>query len=262
MCSRVYRKVSAAGDGSGFFVVFFDPMNIDAVHRNERNRKILRGIYPIINIFPETDIDALLDWSVGLPEAGIKLVQVRAKRFDDQVLPGVLDEVVGHLAGAGLAVVLNDYVELAGITGANGLHLGLDDFPIFEARAILGPDAIIGATCRNHAEALLAIGQGATYVAAGCIFKSSTKTGIPLIGLEGLGEIVEHIDSEAPSRPGWGRKDNVPVCAIGGINLGNLKDVYDAGASMAAVISAIQDAEDPLAAAKELVDEWNRLDAA
>lgn len=234
-------------------------MNIDAIFRNEDNRELLRGIYPIIDISPETDIHSILDWSVGLPDAGIKLVQVRAKRFTDDVLPGILDEVIGNLTAAELTVVLNDYIELVGITAARGIHLGLDDFPIFEARAMLGPDAIIGATCRNYAEALLAAGQGASYVAAGSIYKSPAKPGAPVIGIDGLKEIVAHIDAEAPPRPGWGQRDNVPVCAIGGINRENLDEVHDAGASMVAVISAVTASENPAEAAQELVEEWQNL---
>ena len=234
-------------------------MNIDAIFRNETNRKLLGGIYPIIDINPQSDIRAILDWAGHLPDAGINIVQVRAKRFSDDVLAGILDEVIGELSGSGLTIVLNDYVELAGITGSHGVHLGIDDFPVFEARAILGPDAIVGATCRNFADALLAAGQGASYIAAGSIFQSPTKPGAPIIGIDGLTEIVSHLDSEAPPRPGWGQRDNVPVCAIGGINKENLKEVHNAGASMVAVISAITDSDNPLESAKTIVDEWKKL---
>ena len=239
--------------------VMLTPMNIDYVHQNEENREIVRGIYPILNFSPEMDADAVLEWAVKLPDAGIRIVQVRAKRFFDIALPGFLDDIVNHLRGAGLAVILNDFIELVGPTGADGLHIGLDEFPVFEARAILGHDSIIGVTCRTYSEALLAIGQGATYVASGSVFKSSTKTGIPIIGPEGLKEIVDHVSEEAPERPGWGMKDNVPVCAIGGITKSNLHEIHAAGASMAAVISAIQDADDPVKSAGELVKVWEGL---
>ncbi len=235
-------------------------MNIDRVHEDPEIREIMRGVYPVLNVEPKTDINALLDWAVKLPEVGVKIVQVRAKHYKDEAVPGVLDELTSHLKGAGLTVILNDYVELVGITGADGVHLGLDDFPVFEARAMLGPKAIVGATVRNHAEGLMGAGQGATYVAAGSVFKSPTKSDAPIIGTEGLREIVEHLDLEAPKRKGWGRRDNVPVCAIGGINRYNLKHVYEAGASMAAMIGAIQGSDDPIEAAKGLVQEWNRLE--
>ena len=225
-------------------------------------RALLRGIYPILNVAPDTDLESLLDWALRLPDAGVSLVQVRAKGFADEALPLLLDELIGQLRGSGLAVVLNDLVELVGVTGAEGVHVGIDDFPVFNARAILGPRAIVGATVRNHAEALLAIGQGASYVAAGSVFPSPTKPGAPVIGLEGLRSVVEHVKSEGPHRPGWGPADSAPVCAIGGIALERLADIYKTGASMAAVISAIQDADDPVEAARKMVEEWERLEMA
>ncbi len=233
-------------------------MTIFQIRHDPRQQDVLRGIYPIINIDPETDIDHTLDWATRLPDAGIKIVQVRAKRFDETVLGGLLDNVINDLRGAGLTVILNDYVELAGITGADGVHLGLDDFPIFEARALLGQKAIIGATVRNFSDALQAAGQGATYIAAGSIFESPTKTGIPVIGLDGLKEIGRHIEEESMPRTGWGRFDHIPICAIGGIDKENLKDVIDAGASMAAVIGAIQNAENPVEASSELKTTWEQ----
>jgi thiamine-phosphate pyrophosphorylase len=234
-------------------------MNIDKAHRNESNREIVRGIYPILNFTFKMDVEKVLDWAVRLPDVGIKLVQVRAKLFSDVALPMFLDEIVSQLRGAGLAVILNDYVELVGPTGADGVHLGADDFPVADARTVLGKNAIIGATCRTGEKAIIDIRQRATYVAAGSVFESSTKPGLPVIGIRGLKEIVDYLNHEKPSRHGWGRENNLPVCAIGGISLDNLGEVYRAGVSMVAVIGAIQDADDPVEAAGELVKEWEKL---
>jgi len=234
-------------------------MTINLSYDDHDTREVLNGIYPILNFDPLVEIPKVLDWALGLSEAGIRIVQVRAKRYQDELLVPVLDEIVPTLKGSGLRVIINDYVELVGITGADGVHLGIDDFPIFEARALLGPKAIIGATCRNHADALLAIGQGASYVAAGSVYESPTKQGIPVIGIDSLMDVVTHIYNESVPRTGWGRFDHVPVCAIGGVNKSNLMEVFEAGASMAAVIGAVQDAPDPVAASKELVHAWNDL---
>jgi thiamine-phosphate pyrophosphorylase len=218
--------------------------------------KLLRGIYPVLNVTPETDADALLDWAVQLPDAGIRLVQVRAKQFPDETLPTVLDNITSMLRGAGLAVILNDYVELVGITGADGVHLGVNDFPVPDARKILGPGAIIGATCRNPEQALTAVGQGASYVAAGSIFESKTKGGLPVMGIGGLKEIASRLSDPGVVRTG----QTLPVCAIGGITVERLRDVHAAGASMAAMVDAIQGADDPVAAAFDLTREWDRLE--
>ena len=83
---------------------------------------LLRGVYPIIDISPETSLEPMLDWALRLHDAGIRLVQVRAKRFSEIALTGILDDVVGTLKGSGLAVVVNDYIELVGIIGADGVH--------------------------------------------------------------------------------------------------------------------------------------------
>jgi thiamine-phosphate pyrophosphorylase len=237
-------------------------MNFNPLMHDSETRNALRGIYPILNVTPRTEIEELLGWALNLPDAGIRMIQIRAKMFPDDVLPGVLDELVGNLRGAGLMVVLNDFVELVGITGAEGVHVGIEDYPVFNARQMLGPRAIVGATCRNFTEALMVIGQGATYVALGSIYESPTKKGPPVIGLDGLKQAVDEIKKEGPPRPGWGRFDSTPVVAIGGITLERLREVHDSGASMAAVIGAIQDADAPVEAARALVDEWNRLDSA
>jgi thiamine-phosphate pyrophosphorylase len=233
-------------------------MNIERIHDDQNAREACLGIYPILNFTPQTDIDSVLDWAVNLPDVGVKVVQVRAKLFEDNALIGVLDEIVNQLKGSGLTVILNDYVELVGPTGADGVHIGLDDFPVFEARVILGQKAIIGTTTRDFAGALQAVGQGTTYVACWSIYQSSTKSGIPIIGLVGLEEIVKHIEMETSPKPGWGRRGYIPVCAIGGINKDNLEEVVKAGASMVAVIGAVQGSEEPLVGAKELVEEWER----
>ncbi len=234
--------------------MYFGPLTEDTETANA-----LRGIYPILNITLKTDTDALLDWALKLPDAGIRMVQLRAKLVGDNVITGVLDELINSLRGAGLLVIINDYVELVGITGADGVHLGLDDFPVFEARHMLGRKAIIGATCRNFSEALMAIGFGATYVAVGSVYASPSKIGIPVLGIEGLELAVDKIKEESPARPGWGRYDLTPVVAIGGIKKDRLPEIFAAGASMAAVISAIQDADDPLKAAGKLVKKWRKL---
>jgi len=232
----------------------FNPMLDD-----ENTRNAMTGIYPILNVSPQTEVEDLLEWAVKLPDAGIRMVQIRAKLFAEDTLPGILDELTVNLRGAGLMVVLNDYVELVGITGADGVHIGIEDYPVFNARQLLGPKAIIGATCRDYTEALMVIGQGATYVAMGSVYESQTKRGLPIIGTEGLKAAVDEIKKETPPRPGWGRFDSTPVAAIGGVTFDRLKEIYEAGASMAAVIGAIQGADAPVKAARNLADEWNRL---
>jgi thiamine-phosphate pyrophosphorylase len=207
----------------------------------------LYGIYPILDVKPGTDIDALLDWALQMADVGVRIVQVRAKGIDEAALPMLLDDLTNLLRGSGLAVIINDYVELVGITGADGVHLGMEDFPIREARKVLGSKSIVGATCRTAEQAMMAIDQGASYVAAGSIYSSKTKSGPPIIGVDGLSMIVKGVKEGGSS---------VPVCAIGGITLDRISEVKGSGASMAAVIDAVQGAEDPVRASEELMRMW------
>jgi thiamine-phosphate diphosphorylase len=215
--------------------------------------EICRGIYPIINVDPMSNMDEILDWALTLYDQGIRMVQVRAKMFSEEMLPGILDEMVSNLKGSGLAVILNDYVELVGVTGGDGVHVGIEDYPVSQARSALGRDAIIGGTCRNSEQAFEAIRQGATYIAAGSVYESGTKSGVPVIGTDGLKRIVEEVKRTKPE---------IPICAIGGINSGNIREVHSAGADMVAVIGAVQGDSTPSQAARDLVKMWISFDSA
>jgi thiamine-phosphate diphosphorylase len=212
--------------------------------------QLLQGIYPILNVTPATDVDSLLDWACRLVDVGIHLVQVRAKGIAESALPMLLDDITGFLRGSGMTVILNDYVELVGITGADGVHLGLEDFPVSGARRILGSRAVVGATCRISDQALSAITQGASYVAAGSVFESRTKEGPPIIGTTGLKKIVDEVRRMHGMR--------ISVCAIGGIDKTNISEVRNAGADIVAVVGAVQDQDDPLKAAEALVKAWEK----
>ncbi len=134
--------------------------------------------------------------------------------------------------------IVNDFPELALEVEADGVHLGQSDANIEAARPIVGHGMIIGVSTNNEREALRAQSAGADYVAVGAIFPTQTKNDTRAANLDRLHhvEVVVHI----------------PVVAIGGINASNLKDVINAGAQSAAVISAVCGADDPRAAAREL----------
>lgn len=135
--------------------------------------------------------------------------------------------------------VINDRVDIALAVNADGVHLGQDDMPIEIARPILGKDKIIGITAGTVDKAIEAEQTGADYIGSNAIFPTSSKkdAGTP-IGLETLKSLVAAV--------------NIPVIAIGGINLKNARSCIDAGATGIAVISAISLADDPKTAAREL----------
>ncbi|HEX8834710.1 MAG TPA: thiamine phosphate synthase [Abditibacteriaceae bacterium] len=139
--------------------------------------------------------------------------------------------------------IINDDAELARECGADGVHLGPGDMPVEEARMLLGSDFIIGASCGTPEEATAAERDGATYIGAGAIFGTSTKSDAgDAIGLDALRAIVA--------------ATSLPVAAIGGVNGGNIRSTIEAGAAMACVVSAIGMAGDEnamIAATRALV---------
>jgi thiamine-phosphate pyrophosphorylase len=129
-----------------------------------------------------------------------------------------------HSARGGLYIV-NDDAALAAEVGADGVHVGEDDGGVAQARALVGPERIVGVSCYNRFElAQAAIDAGADYVAFGSFFASCVKPG------------ARRADVALLARA---RSLGVPVVAIGGITAGNARDLFAAGADAVAVISDV-----------------------
>ena len=137
--------------------------------------------------------------------------------------------------------IVNDRVDVAIASGADGVHLGQKDIPVRVAREMMGDDALIGTSVSSLDEALKAVEDGADYLGVGSVFRTSTKKDAnQAIGLGTVFEISHAVDK--------------PVVAIGGINRGNIQDVIKAGADAAAVVSAAVDQDDVKEAVHELKD--------
>jgi thiamine-phosphate diphosphorylase len=171
---------------------------------------------------------------------GAEVIQLRDKSAStrDLIWIGeVLREITRQL---GAVFIVNDRVDVALAVDADGVHLGSDDMPIEHARRLMG-DRIIGASVDDVQEAIRAVNEGADYVALGPIFPTSTK---PDAGsVRGVG-MIRRIKEAV----------NVPLVAIGGINLDNVSQVVEAGADSVAVISAVVAATDIRHAARALVE--------
>ena len=197
-------------------------------------RRTLRGLYAIT---PETrDTQDLVARAAACLAGGAAALQYRAKGL----APGTALEQAQALAAAcrrhGALFIVNDSLELARATAADGVHLGRDDGDPAAARREM-PDAIIGISCyAEPARAREAAAAGADYVAIGSVFASSTKPGAVRAPLDALAEAR--------------REAALPVVAIGGITLDNAPLAIGAGADMVAVISALFDAPDIAAAAR------------
>lgn len=136
---------------------------------------------------------------------------------------------------ARVTFIVNDRIDIAIASNADGVHLGQDDFPIPLARKILGHDRIIGGSAGNINESVKCVDEGADYIGFGPVFHTSSKEDAgPAAGLENMRAIIKEI--------------NIPVIAIGGINSGNIPLVTGTGAYGIAVISAVCCTEDPIEA--------------
>ncbi|SJM91216.1 thiamine phosphate synthase [Crenothrix polyspora] len=191
-----------------------------------------RGLYAITqtdNKSPETVIDEV----TAAIKGGAVVVQYRDKSSEDKIyLGGELLKVCHHY---GIPFIINDDIALAARLGADGVHLGKDDDDILLARHHLGADAIIGVSCYNSVERALTMqAQGATYVAFGRFFPSSSKPLAAPARLETLQQAKLVL--------------TVPIVAIGGILPENAVPLINAGADLLAVIGGLFSAQPEQAA--------------
>jgi thiamine-phosphate pyrophosphorylase len=176
-----------------------------------------------------------------LIEAGAPLVQVRTKTVVDRVRLEVANAALGAARAADVTCLVNDRIDIALAAGADGVHVGGDDLPVAVARRLLGPDAIVGATCRDAEDARRAQADGASYLGVGPVYATSTKTALPApMGPRGVEAVAAAVD--------------VPVIAISGVTADNAAAVLDAGAWGVAVVGAVYGADDPVASLRQLME--------
>lgn len=166
-----------------------------------------------------------VDVAVAFAEAGVAIVQLRAKSLPGAAVLAVADRIAAALAPRGTAFVVNDRLDIAAAAGA-GVHLGQHDLPVAEARRLLGPDAVIGRSTHTPEELARAVAEPVSYVAYGPVFATATKAHPdPVVGLAGVA---------AAARAA--RDAGCPLVAIGGITLATAPAVIAAGADAVAVI--------------------------
>jgi thiamine-phosphate pyrophosphorylase len=167
---------------------------------------------------------------------GVDIVQLRIKdAADDDVLDAA--RLFAPICAAhGALFILNDRPDLVATAGADGVHLGQEDVPVDEARALVGEDRLIGLS--THTPEQVDGATGADYIGVGPVHATPTKPGRPAVGVE----LVRHAASHAA----------VPFFAIGGIDPGNVEAVCAAGARRVAVVRALTQADDPESTARAL----------
>ena len=190
-----------------------------------------RGVYLITPDEPGTA--RLLARTAPLLAAGATWLQYRNKSASDALRREQATALQALCAAHGVPLIVNDDPALAQAIGAAGVHLGGTDGDIGAARSLLGPDAIIGASCYDQlANAERAVAAGASYVAFGAFFPTTTKV------------------TSSRAHPDLLRQSaalGVPRVAIGGLSPDNVGPIIDAGADLLAVVSGIYAAQDPVA---------------
>jgi thiamine-phosphate diphosphorylase len=197
-----------------------------------------RGLYAILDPAACRGRDALAV-AEAILAGGCAVLQLRDKRRSPAELTALAVALHARCRDAGVPFVINDHIQLAVSTHAEGLHLGQSDPSIEHARALVQPGTIVGLSTHTLAQALDAQARAADLIGFGPIFETRSKEQAdPVTGLDALRATLRAV--------------RIPVVAIGGITRENVARVADTGVAMAAAISALCAADDPEAAARAM----------
>ncbi|GAA4922471.1 thiamine phosphate synthase [Actinoplanes utahensis] len=168
--------------------------------------------FPRIHVITD-DIDVVRGVA-GLEDVA---VQIRVKTTAAYAY-ALAVEAVAICRPAGTMVLVNDRVGVALAAGADGVHVGADDLPVEAARRVLGPGAVVGATCRTPAGARAAVAAGASYLGVGPAFPTSTKDGLPPpLGPAAIAAVADAVPGTPVLAIGGITADRVPLLAVHGI---------------------------------------------
>jgi len=189
---------------------------------------------------------APVDLGRAFLEGGARLIQIRAKDEPSGAFLELCDALVAMASPYAAAIIVNDRADLARLAGAAGVHVGQEDLPPAKARAIVGPEAIVGVSTHSTAQLLASVAEPVNYVAVGPVFDTVTKnTGYTAVGL-GL------------VREAAARARDLPIVAIGGISLERAPEALAAGARSVAVISDLVTGGDPATRVRAFVERLER----
>lgn len=179
-------------------------------------------------------------------EGGCRWVQLRMKEASEEEFLRTGAEVGRLCRACGATFLLDDRVELVHRLGADGVHLGKNDMPPREARALLGPQKIIGATANTFGDIERAAAQGADYIGLGPFRFTRTKEKLsPILGIEGYREILARCAE---------RSIRLPVVAIGGITAADVDALMATGIAGIALSGALLNAENPAEETKKITN--------
>ena len=196
-------------------------------------------LYAVTDRAWAADEDDFLAQVEAAIDGGATIVQLREKHLDEDAFLKEAERFVALCRRKGVISIINDNVEIAVRTSADGVHVGQEDLEAGRARALLGPDRIIGVSAHNVEEALAAQAAGADYLGTGAAFVTGTKTDAKPISRETIRALTAAVD--------------IPVVAIGGISRDNVLELAGCGLDGVAVVSALFAQKDVKAAAEEML---------
>ncbi|MGH7759870.1 MAG: thiamine phosphate synthase [Candidatus Dormibacteraceae bacterium] len=191
-------------------------------------------------ITPDQPPDQVVGIATAAARGGADIVQLRHKSLARGELLQLARRVRTVTVAAGVLFVVNDHLDIALLSEADGVHLGPDDLSIASARRVAGIRLVIGASASSPEAARAAIAGGADYLGSGPAFATPIKTEKKVIGAQGVAAIAAEVG------PG------VPVFAIGGIDESNVGQLIAEGLRRACVIRAVSSAPDPEQAVRRL----------
>ncbi|UCF15226.1 MAG: thiamine phosphate synthase [Phycisphaerales bacterium] len=181
---------------------------------------------------------------------GADCIQLRAKDIEDDKLLALAEAFVGICKDGGVLSVINDRVDIAVASGADGLHLGQNDLPIEKARKLQATPLVVGKSTHSIRQLRSACDERATYAALGPVFATGTKPDVRPVGLGYVRQAAEILADEG-----------IGNVAIGGITADNVEQVLNAGAAGIAVCAAVTKAEDPTAMCRLLKEKIDAFKA-
>lgn len=203
------------------------------------DREALR-LYAVTDRAWAADEDALMGQIEAAVRGGAGVVQLREKRLDHDAFLAEAKRFTALCRRLGAVSIINDSVEIALASGADGVHVGQSDLEAGRARALLGPDKIVGVSAHSREEARRALAAGADYLGCGAAFLTGTKSDAKPISKETIRAVTAAVD--------------IPVVAIGGVSRENILELKGLGLAGAAVVSGIFGQRDIESAARELLE--------
>ena len=171
-------------------------------------------------------------------EGGVTLIQIREKERSTREYISLTLKVREITKEYGIPLIVDDRVDVAMATDAEGVHVGQSDMSVFMARKLLGQNKIVGATAKTVEQAVKAYNEGADYLGVGAIYPTTTKVKTVLTSVDTLCDIVKAVP--------------IKVNAIGGLNKDNIGVLKGSGIDGICVVSAVMKSDDPEKAAREL----------